>query len=208
MDQAIVTLGAVALGGLISFLTSAINDKRQYRINRLQRQEQAYSQLYGLKFMTDQLYLTTSDIFSESALIEALERLELPSRSALGNSQEKRRKYDELALELARNNQRLWETIGLIRVLFTPSEEQERLIKLFELSMKEFQKNIGSIADYYEKATIENVDAPPDTARIGIKRIIHEYVDIPFEALQKHLEDMINAEKTRAKSWWQFWRRD
>ena len=155
------------------------------------RQEQAYSQLIGLKFMTDQLYLSTSDAFSESAIIEARERLGLPSISALGKSEEKRRKYEELALELARNNQRLWETIGLIRVLFTPSEEQEKLIKSFESSMKEFQKNLGSIARYYEKTIIENIEAESYAAKIEIERVIHENVDIPFEALQKYIGDKI-----------------
>ncbi|OYV08103.1 MAG: hypothetical protein CG443_688, partial [Methanosaeta sp. ASP1-1] len=86
----------------------------------MQRQEQAYSELMGLKFMTDQLYLLMNDAYTLFAWINARERLQLPSLPKLGKNEEKHKECNELIFELARNNQKIWETLGLIQILFSP----------------------------------------------------------------------------------------
>ncbi|MCX6677499.1 MAG: hypothetical protein NTU95_06090 [Methanothrix sp.] len=201
-NPAITTLLGVVIGWLLNFSASIIQEKKQYRINRMQRQEQAYSELMGLRLMTDQLYLLMNDAYTLSAWINARERLQLPSLAKLGKIEEKHRECNELIFELARNNQRLWETIGLIQVLFSPSEELERLISPFEPAIIKLREHRELIVDYYERATVDNVDNPPHVATEEIEESIHKYVDIPFEALQKYLGDQINAEKIRAKHWW------
>jgi hypothetical protein len=103
----ITTLLGVGFG----FIFASIQENRRFRIVNLQRQEQAYSQLTGLKFMTVQLYLSMNDALSLFARIKARERLQLPGLSELGKIEEKHNEYNELVLELARNNQRLWETM-------------------------------------------------------------------------------------------------
>ncbi|MCK9440638.1 MAG: hypothetical protein M0Q13_04370 [Methanothrix sp.] len=147
-----------------------------------------------------------NDAFSLFNWIKARERLELASRSDLGKIEDKHREYNELIIELARNNQRLWETIGLVRLLFSPSEELEKLIKQLELSIIKLREYKKSISEYNESTTAECVNNPPYAALEGIEEEIHKYVDIPLDDLQKYLGDEIKKEKIRAEHWWQFWR--
>ena len=171
----------------------------------LQRQEQAYSQLMGLEVMTSQLYVSMIGAITLFAYNMALERLERPCRSELGKIGEKHREYNELALELARTNQRLLETIGLIRVLFSPSEELDKLIEPFKPSMIKLREHRESITDYYKNVTVDNVNTWPEAATAGLDEAIITYVEFPFESLQKYIEDKIRDEKDLAKNWWQFW---
>jgi hypothetical protein len=187
------------IGWLLNLTTSTIQEKRQNRINRLHRQEQVYSQLTGLRIILDQLYLSVNDAFSLFDWIRARERLELPSRSDLGKIEEIHREYNELILELARNNQRLWETIGLVRLLFSPSEELEKLIEQLEPSIIKLREYRELISDYYESTTAECVNNPPNAALGGIEEEIHKHVDIPLGDLQKYLEDEMKATKRRSR---------
>jgi len=195
--------GAV-IGGLIAFSASMIHERKQYRIDRIQRQEQTYSELMGLKLTSDQLYLLMNDAYTLLGWIDARERLHLPTLPKLGKIEEKHRECNELIFELARNNQKLWETLGLIQVLFSPTEKLERLISEFEPTIIKLIEHRELIVEYYEKATLEDVDVPPHAATEDIEEYIHRYVDIPFEALQKYLREQIDAEKSRVKHWWQF----
>ena len=203
--SAISAIIGASISSVTNYLTERQRNRNEEKRRHLQRQEQAYSQLTGLKLMTIQLYLSMNDAFYLFAWIEARERLQLPSRSDLGKIEEKHREYNELALELAKNNQRLFETIGLIQILFPPSEELEKLIEPFEPSIKKLREYRESI-DYYEKATVENVDTPPYAVTTGLEEVIHEYVDIPFDALRKYLGEKIKAEKNQAKHWWRLWK--
>ena len=171
----------------------------------MHRQEQVYSQLTGLRIILDQLYLSVNDASSLFDWIRARERLELPSRSDLGKIEEKHREYNELILELARNNQRLWETIGLVRLLFAPSEELEKLIEQFEPSIIKLREYRESISEYYESTTAESVNDPPNAALGGIEEEIHKHVDMPLDDLQKYLEDEMKATREDLdKHLWQF----
>lgn len=204
-NPALIALFGVIIGWLLNFATSIIQERRRYRINILQTQEQAYSQLAGLKIMLDQLYLSVNDAFVLFGWIDALERLALPIPSKLGKIEEKRRAYNELIVELARNNQKLWETIGLIRLLFAPSEKLDEPIKTLEISIIKIREYREAISIYYENVAPENVDIPPDAAQNGIEQEIGKYVDIPIENLQKYLEEEIKAEKIKLENpWWKF----
>lgn len=206
-NPAIATLIGVVIGWLLNFATSVIREKQQYKIDRLQRQEQAYSQLTGLKIMLDQLYLSVNDAYVLFEWIRALERLKLPNRADLGEIEEQRQKYSELILELARNNQRLWETIGLIRLLFLHTEKLEELIKPFECSIIKIREYRESISDYYVNATVENVNIRPDATLNGIEEQIRKYLEIPFEDLQNYLEYEIKSGKVDLeKGWWRLWK--
>ncbi len=184
--------------------TSTIQEKRRTKIDRLHRQEQIYSQLTGLKIILEQIYLSVNDAFTRFNWIESRERLKLPIRSDLGTIEESRREYSDAILELSRNNQRLWETLGLVRILFFSSEELENLIDPLEHSIKELREYRESISEYYDTTTAESVDNPPEAAMWGVEKKISELVDIPFENLLKHLEIEIKSTKDELnKHLWQ-----
>jgi len=187
-------IGAL-VGGAATYIIQRSNIKSNQFEKRKQRQEQVYSRLMGLEIMTDQLQTSMNEAYTLFALIRARERLHLPSRPELGKLEEKHRECNELAHELARNYQRLWETIGLIRVLFSPSEELEKLIKPFKPSMVKLREHRESIVSYYNDATISNVEIEPyAVSNKGAEEVIIKYVVDPFEALQKYLIDEIRAE--------------
>lgn len=152
----------------------------------------------------DQLYLSVNDAFTRFNWIESRERLKLPIRSNLGTIEESRREYSDAILELSRNNQRLWETIGLVRILFSSSKELENLIDPLEHSIIELREYRESISEYYDNTTAESVDNPPEAAKWGVEEKISELVDIPFENLLKHLEIEIKSIKDELnKHLWQ-----
>ena len=97
-----VSAGSAIIASIISSLTyykiEKMRSENEKRKLLLQRQEQACSQLTGLKFVTIQLYLRLNDTFSTFEWIKARERLQLPNRSDLGKIGEERRKYDEFGL--------------------------------------------------------------------------------------------------------------
>jgi hypothetical protein len=209
----LISPASILISALIGVFASlfGVHKKEQYDWGKtkLQRQEQAYSQLKGFKYIISQLELSICDAFSSFEWIVALERLQLPPLPELGGLDERHREYKELILELARYNQRLWETIGLIQILFSPSEELNKFIDPFESSILKLRDyRVEKIAEYYEKTTKENVNVKPYVATEGVDEVVRKYVEIPFEALQKYLEDEIKAERIRiqTKYWWQFWR--
>ncbi len=164
-------IGAL-VGGAATYIIQRLNIKSNQFEKRKQRQEQVYSRLMGLEIMTDQLQISMNDAYTLFALIRARERLHLPSRPELGKLEEKHRECNELAHELARNYQRLWETIGLI-----------------------LREHRESIVSYYNDATISNVEIEPyAVSNKGAEEVIIKYVVDPFEALQKYLKDEIRAE--------------
>jgi len=200
----ITTTIGIIIGWLLNLTTSTIQEKRRTKIDRLHRQEQIYSQLTGLKIILEQIYLSVNDAFTRFNWIESRERLKLPIRSDLGTIEESRREYSDAILELSRNNQRLWETLGLVRILFFSSEELENLIDPLEHSIKELREYRESISEYYDTTTAESVDNPPEAAMWGVEKKISELVDIPFENLLKHLEIEIKSTKDELnKHLWQ-----
>lgn len=206
-NPAVTTLVGIVIGWLLNFTTSAIQEKRRYKMDKLQKKEQVYSQLTGFKIMLDQLYLSVHDA---SVLFDwgcARERLELPALAKLGKLEEKHMQYNELILELARINQKLWETIGLIRQLFSPTDKLDELIKPLEDSIIKIRNYRESISTYYEEATAKNVDIIPDAATTGVETTIREYIDVPFENLLKYLGEELTTEKRDLEiRWWQFWK--
>lgn len=118
---------------------------------------------------------------------------------------ENRRDYGDLILELSRNNQRLWETLGFVRILFPSSQELDNLIEPLESSIIKLREHRESISEYYDNTTTESVDNPPEAAMEGVEKKIRELVDIPFENLLRHLELEIKATKDDLnKHLWRF----
>jgi hypothetical protein len=100
------------------------------RLNDRQKRQQVYSELVGRKFVTTQLYVSRFEASIHSEYNEARWRVSGYRNDSLDlqESQWWMHKSEDLALEIAKNNQNLFETIGSVFTVFAHSPELNGLI--------------------------------------------------------------------------------
>lgn len=122
----------LALIGVIvgAILTYHLGIRSQLRVSDHQKRQQVFSQLTGRKFVTSQLYVSRFEAQIYSDYHEAKwKQVGHPKDSIdLEEAQRWMHKSEDLALEIAKSNQSLFETIGLIRILFPKSPKLDELI--------------------------------------------------------------------------------
>lgn len=122
----------LALIGVIvgAILTYRLGMRSQLRVSDHQKRQQVFSQLMGRKFVTSQLYFSRFEAQIYSDYHEAKwKQAGHPKDSIdLGESQRWRNKSEDLALEIAKSNQSLFETIGFIRILFPKASKLDQFI--------------------------------------------------------------------------------
>jgi hypothetical protein len=104
--------------------------RHQIEVGKRQAQQQAFSLMTGQKFLVPQLYVSRFEALIFSDYHEALWKLEGYPEESL-NFQETQRwmlQSEGLVMKIAKNNKTLFETIGLITILFTPRPELNDLI--------------------------------------------------------------------------------
>jgi hypothetical protein len=109
--------------------TAKLTENSQIKINNEQKRQQVFGELTGRRFMTVALHS-----FQIQASIHAEY---LAVRWKLGGSKENSvdfqehkhwtRKHEDLVIDIAKNNQSLFETIGLVRALFPNTSELKNL---------------------------------------------------------------------------------
>jgi hypothetical protein len=136
---AIGVIGAI-LGALASGLEMYSIERLKIKDTNTQKRRQVYSQLKGRKRLCLQYYATyyTNLISLEKSLAlqtwglgfshphlteEGKKKLEIEINKNREISEKLSTKSDDLALGLAKSGQEMWETIGLIRVLFPDTQQ-------------------------------------------------------------------------------------
>ena len=116
------------LVGLFTILGAAVPQCLQNRFRKEERKQIELGKLEGLKILRKQLYLSRFEAFIFSDYHEFRNKLE---PNALDFSEAKRwmQKSEDLALEIAKANQSFLESLGIISVLFSCSEELKELIE-------------------------------------------------------------------------------
>lgn len=127
-----VISGVLTLIGaiVVAYLTYHWGLSSQLRISDHQKRQQVFSELMGRKFLTTQLYVSRFEALIYSDSHEAKwRRAGSPNDSIdLQETQRWMHKSEDLALDIAKNNQSLFETIGLIRILFPKTPKLDELI--------------------------------------------------------------------------------
>ena len=177
---AVIALGGVFVGAMLS---ARLSFRNQFRIATLQARQQAYAALMGKRFLITQLYVSRFEAHAYSDYHERLWNLVGSPKESLDLEEAQRwmRKSEELVSELAKANQSLFESVGVVRATFAPTSELENL----------------SERVYHFRTPV--VKAPPaGTGRVALDQwkqnvipelqalVQHEYAE-PIEALTKYL---------------------
>jgi hypothetical protein len=195
----------VVVGGFITYFI----EKSKFKDNESQRREQVYSQLNGRKSLTSQLYKSYFEAFIQSEYYNYLGMLPGPGQT---NPEKKSYLSEDLALEKAKSNQSLFETIGLIQILFPSTNELDELIKpLLDIDKKfkftqyrtqgireeeEFQDvRYGTDPDELHSWRVDTIEKLEETVKLEIEN--------PIDKLLDHLKRDIHKERTKHR--WEFW---
>jgi hypothetical protein len=198
----------VAVGG---FITYSI-EKLKLKNIESQKREQVYSQLNGRKSLASQLYKSYFEALIWSYYYHSLEKL---GGSDQPNWLLEKKRSDDLALEKAKSNQSLSETIGLIQILFPSTNELNELIKpLLDIDekfkfIKDPTKEIRDEETYQDWKYDTNSDDLLFGAKDAIEKLektIELDIENPIDKLLNHLKSYIH-EETKTKLYWKFWKK-
>lgn len=195
----------VIVGGLITYFTTTKLEQDKLEIGDRQKRQEVLSRLAGQKLVTRQLIGSYMEACISSDYNEALLNLKkTESANFIGYKNDdlesiseellrlaKRR--EDLVLECAKNNQNLFENIGLIQILFPSKPELDELITEiyrfpeFEPSHK-FEvptsiTNAGGLDDWVKGSLYE--------LRVAVK----SEIDVPLNNLFNYLKNEINSVK-------------
>jgi len=201
---AIGALGAI-FGALASSLATYFIERLKIKNTNTQRRQQVYSQLIGRKRLWLQYYATyhTNLIALEKSL--ALQkwglgfsdpRLTREGKKKLEDELNKNRevfkefttKSDDLAIGLAKSGQEMWETIGLVRVLFADTQRLRNLLRDIEMFDKAFENFEDEIIKDRENGLIiitlrqlgesNNFDLATDWPERKVQKLKEDYINI------------------------------
>ena len=229
---AIGAIGAI-FGALVGGLATYIIEKSKIKNLDAQRRQQTYSQLYGRKQAYVQCYVSYFMNFIALEKSFALRDfgLRIPERVTInGNdyltssierdnriSGELLAKSDDFALRLAQSRQDLWEIIGLVKLLFTNTEDLIGDIKNLDDAFETFEDEIkndqerGLIEFQYELLPHTRLNITTSWPKTKENILREDYInglDGKFNDLLNYLETeiKIELEDAKKKHWWQIWK--
>lgn len=229
---AIGAFGAI-FGALAGGLATYIIERLRIKNMDCQRRQQAYSQLYGRKLAYVQCYVSyfMNFIALEKSLALMDFGLRNPERVAINGTEYLTSsiefdhelsgaliaKSDEFALRLAQSRQDLWEVIGLVKLLFTNTDDLIRDIKILDDTFETFEEEIKTdrerdlIEFRYEllpHTRLNITTSWPETKETSLKNNYINRLDEKFNNLLNYLENEIKRELEDAKKkhWWQLWK--
>lgn len=125
--SSLLTLISVSAG---AYLNYKFGLRSQLKIGEVKNRQQAFGQLMGQKFMITQVYVSRFEALIYSDYHEIKWKLAgCPNESLdLQEAQRWMHKSEDLSLEIARNNQKLFEIIGFIKILFPVTTKLDELL--------------------------------------------------------------------------------
>ena len=185
-------LGAAVGGGATYFI-------EKYKIENLEyeKRKQIYSQLMGQKIMIRELYITLGENITMnnyykikcSKEIKKLDDDRTKDRTVIDEFDRRREKTESLCLEVARNNQHLFEIIRLIQILF-PDVADDKIEKIKGLHEKIIPliKNAGS--NIGETKSIE-IKSKIQREKNGIRESLGKEIDAGFKDMIEYLKKVV-----------------
>lgn len=136
MQGLLIALSTLIGAIVVAYLTQRWTLGIQMRLSDRQKRQRVYSELVGRKFVTTQLRVSRFEASIYSEYHEARWRVSGYRNDSLDlqESQWWMRKSEDLALEITKNNENLFETIGSVFTVFADSPELNGLInRLYHL---------------------------------------------------------------------------
>ena len=185
----LITAVATLIGTLlVTYATNKWSFDNQIKINNINSQRQVFSMLMGHKSITMQLYMSRFEAMIFSDFHEARWRIaEYPKESIdLNEAQRWMRVSEELALEIARNNQSLFETIGQIVILFPSTSKLDGLVNRI------YHHNVPKINVEWDKINnFEELILIKEKAVTDLQKLVEELYGKPIDELLNLLSSEI-----------------
>jgi len=187
---ALIALLGVTLG---SFLTARFSFKNQFRLATYQSRQRSYAELMGKKFLLQQLYVSRFEALIFSDYHERRWNLSGDPPTSLDLDEAKRwmHKSEDFAIDIARTNQTLFESVGLARASFPPNDELERPS---DHVYRFGTPTITQAAPGADAAALAawKVKAVSDLQAL-VKREYSEPIDTLLVYLRKHMQDPVKS---------------
>jgi len=126
----VATFAGVLLAIVTQYYASHFQFSSQAQLQKIQGQRQVYSRLMGREFATRQLYVSRYEALIYSDYHEARWKVSHSPKDLidLQESQRWMHRSEELVFEIVKNNQLLFEDLGMVRALFQGGTELDKLI--------------------------------------------------------------------------------
>jgi len=190
---ALITAGTTLLGVFLgSYLTSQYSFKNQVRLSTNQARQHSYSDIMGKKVLLDQLLVSRFEALIHFQYHEQLwKRVGSPMPSIdLDEARRWMHKSEDLAIEIAKTKQSLYESLGIARASFTATEElnalSERIYHLQGISIKEPPSGHDTTA-----LQAWQVKAVSDLQQF-VQKEYSEPIDGLLEYLRQHMNDPVS----------------
>lgn len=128
------SLLGVLVGGLITvigyYFSAQFQTENQISIQRLQNARDVYSRIMGREFVTKQLYVSRYEALIFSDYHEARWKLTGSPKDSLDVQEAKRwmHRSEDLVFEIVKNNQALFEDLGIVRATFADTTQLRGLV--------------------------------------------------------------------------------
>lgn len=167
------------------YISYRLGLKAQVELSNYQKQQKVFSQLMGVKFLITQFYVSRFEALIFSDYHEALWKLEgYPKESLQFHVHEAHRwmqKSEALVLDMAKNNQTLFEIIGSIRIVFNNTPTLEALTERI------YHFKTPLINDPSTNATVPQLESWKKRSVKELQELVEDNYAKPIDNLLKHL---------------------
>lgn len=218
---ALAAIISAASVGIISYFANKHLEKEKAKIADIRKRRQIYSQLKGQKFVISQIYISRYEAFIyfqfERArhilgakkwtvlLADAIEthkwtpdlqRMideQVRNHPAGPESDRLLQKAEDLEMEIAKNQKRLFEILGQIDVLFHYDPEIKKRIERLNSMDEKFDHHF-EMPKPFEDKTVAQLDLWADTAVKDLVGLVKLEIDTPIDEMLGYLKPMIDKE--------------
>jgi len=182
---ALIALVGVVVGG---WLGARLNFRNQFRLATLQSRQQSYAAIMGKKFLITQLYVSRFEALAYSDYHESLWYLAGAPKESLDLEEARRwmRKSEDFAIDIAKANQSLIESVGTARATYPSTAELE------ELTERVYHFKIPIISPPPQGADRTALDSWKAQVIPALQQVVEREYAEPINALLKCLKLHIN----------------
>ena len=172
-----------------SYMTYYLGLKAQIRISDYQNKQKTYSKLIGHKAIISQLYVSRFESIIYSDYHENRWKLNGSPKNSINQEEAIRwmKKSENQAIELAREKQLMFETIGLINSLFPHTK------KLVELSDKIYHHPVPKIKRPKREWSLDQLNTYKANAVKQTQDFVQMNITKPIEELATYIKSQLHG---------------
>ncbi len=201
----IIPLLGVLLGGIITLATSVFLGRQKDASALKAKQQQLYCKLFGLKFLLAQVYVSLNQNYIYHRSHKIAKDQSWCENKEYESSEIERHKmeYNELVMEVARINQKVFETLGIIPILFKQTSKFDPLIEKLKKLDEGFKGLRNELETDLEKScssanTIEkaSLDSWKGRSLEKVNKLTKDNIEATMDKVLSELSNKISGKKS------------